>query len=260
LPFTSHRPSPPIAVVPTWQSAPSDLLASRTVAVIDVLRWSTVVVSALANGAQQVEAHATPELARARAETLGRSRAILGGERNNLPLPGFDLGNSPLDYSRARVEGKTVVTTTTNGTHALLAARSAERVYVAAFVNLGATAAALADELRAGHAVTLLCSGQAGAETLEDTACAGAMLDSLMMSRALNSSDLDASARRALDAWILHERSAVQVLGAATHAKSLRDGGFELDVLAAGRVSDVAIVAAVGPDGAIRTVSSRHTG
>lgn len=238
-----------IDAIATWQAATPDRLTGRTVVVIDVLRWSTVVVTALANGAERVEAFADPDSARARAAALGRDRSVLGGERHNRALEGFDVGNSPLEYTRDRVAGRTVVTSTTNGTSALVAARGGERVLVAAFANLGATVAALATALRTGQALTLLSAGQAGAETLEDTCCAGALVDALLASRAVADSDISAGARRARDAWVFHQRSTAEVMLASRHAAALRDDGFEGDVLAAGRL-----------DTARFAVSASHTG
>ncbi|MHB1298757.1 MAG: 2-phosphosulfolactate phosphatase, partial [Gemmatimonadaceae bacterium] len=126
-----------------WQDADPSALAGGAVVVIDVLRWSTVVVTALAHGAARVEAFATPDEAMARANELGREGTVLGGERGNLPLPGFDLGNSPGEYTAERIGGRVVITTTTNGTQALLAAGQAHMVCIAAFANLGAVAARL---------------------------------------------------------------------------------------------------------------------
>jgi 2-phosphosulfolactate phosphatase len=225
-----------IRVVRTWQEASPEQLAKQCVVVIDVLRWSTVVITALANGADRVEAFATPEEARARAESLGRGRCVLGGERNNRALEGFDVGNSPLEYPPSRVEGKTVVTSTTNGTSALVAARAASVVYVAAFVNLGATAAALAEELEQGRHVTLLCAGQAGTETLEDTACAGAIVDLLRIAGAVRAEDLDDVAERAAKEWVTHKRATEVVMHASRHARALRAEGFGADVSAAASV------------------------
>jgi 2-phosphosulfolactate phosphatase len=234
-------PSPPsllprITVVRTWQEANADQLAEQCVVVIDVLRWSTVVVTALANGAEHVEAFATPDDARARAEALGRGRVVLGGERNNRALEGFDVGNSPLEYQPSRVERKIVVTSTTNGTSALVAARAAASVHVAAFVNLSATVTALAAELENGRSVTLLCAGQAGQETLEDTACAGAIVDVLRTGGALRPDGLDDEAERAVREWVTHKRSTEVVMHASRHARALRSEGFGADVSAAASV------------------------
>ena len=123
---------------------------SSTVLVIDVLRAATCIVTALANGCAAIVPVATPEEARARLP--GLPGALVAGERRGEPLEGFDLSNSPLEFTRDRVGGRTVVMTTSNGTRALLAARGAVAIGVAAFVNLGAAAAwALAERLLAAE-------------------------------------------------------------------------------------------------------------
>ena len=77
--------------------------------------------------------------AREIAASLPEGTALLVGERQGLPIPGFDLGNSPGDFTAEVCEGKTLVMTTTNGTRAILASLDAERVYIASFGNLRAT-------------------------------------------------------------------------------------------------------------------------
>jgi 2-phosphosulfolactate phosphatase len=120
--------------------------------------------------------------AQAVAAGLPPGTAILGGERGGLPIPGFDLGNSPGDYTREVCAGKTLVMTTTNGTRAILASQEAERVYIASFANAKATA----DELTVqflkkdhGHPIHIVCSGTVGFISLEDSLLAGALTKSL---------------------------------------------------------------------------------
>jgi 2-phosphosulfolactate phosphatase len=102
---------------------------------------------------------------------------VLGaGERRGEPIPGFDLGNSPIEFAAPRVRGKIVIFTTSNGTGALLAARRAADVGVASLVNLTAAATwALAQ----GRDVIALCAGERGAQSLEDYVCAGLLVDRL---------------------------------------------------------------------------------
>jgi 2-phosphosulfolactate phosphatase len=183
-----------------------------------------------------VEAFAEPDEARGRAASLGRDGVVLGGERENVALPGFDVGNSPLEYSHGRVAGKVVVSTTTNGTQGLRAARDGASAYVGAFVNLRAVVAGLGDALMAGGAVTLLACGSSGREALEDTACAGAILAALIDAQAVELSHLEADARRALAVWDGLDRSVTNTFAAAPHAQALARAGFEADLHAAGRV------------------------
>lgn len=155
-------------------------LAGGVAVVIDVLRATTTIVRALSEGATAVIPCGEIEAARALAGTYPPSTVLLGGERGGQPIAGFDLGNAPVEYSRDRVEGKTVVLTTTNGTRALLRAQTAERVLVAAFANLTAVVAALANERRSIH---LVCSGSEGELSLEDLLLAGAISSRLVARR-----------------------------------------------------------------------------
>ena len=101
-------------------------LAGATAVVIDVLRAGTTIVYALAAGAEQVVPCLEVADARAMVEQFPAGTALLGGERQGLPIEGFDLGNSPDEYEPARVAGKTIVLTTTNGTRAMASAREAD--------------------------------------------------------------------------------------------------------------------------------------
>jgi 2-phosphosulfolactate phosphatase len=143
------------------------------VVVIDVLRATTTMIHALANGAREVIPCAEIDEARAVAARCPAGSVVLGGERGGRPIPGFDLGNSPASYRPDLVAGKTVVMTTTNGTLALLHARTAERVLVGAFANLGAIIRTLRAETRPIH---LLCAGSEGDASIEDVLFAGAVV------------------------------------------------------------------------------------
>ena len=174
-----------------------------TVVVIDVLRATTTMATALANGAREIIPCTSIEQARERAKQLRvpghacQARNILtGGERKGVKIEGFDLGNSPRDYTRDRVASSTIVFTTTNGTRALDHARSARCVLIGALVNRTAAArAALATELD----IHLLCAGTGGEPSIDDTLTAGAIADAIM--RLSEDIELDTTARRAFEAW-----------------------------------------------------------
>ena len=115
-------------------------LTGRVAAVIDVLRATSTIVEALANGARSVYPAATMDDAVRLAQSLGRKEVLLCGERGSRKIEGFDLGNSPLEFTREAVADKVVVMTTTNGTPALVAGSTADRCVVASFLNLSAAA------------------------------------------------------------------------------------------------------------------------
>lgn len=156
----------------THRQAEPGELEGRTVVVVDVLRATSTMVEALANGAVAVYPHAATEDAIRLAQNIGREDVLLCGERRGQRIDGFDLGNSPAEFTAERVRGRPLVMTTTNGTPALLAADDARRTLVGAFLNLSAVATALAEE---GGPAAVLCAGRHGRFALEDALCAGAI-------------------------------------------------------------------------------------
>ena len=140
--------------------------------VFDVLRATSTLVAALANGARRVFPVLTVENAR----SLRRERlpdALLGGERGGVRIEGFDLGNSPREYLAAAVAGRDVITTTTNGTVALAACAHARTVLAAGLVNLDATAGWLLGNRSLPEKLLLVCAGTGNDFALEDGFAAG---------------------------------------------------------------------------------------
>lgn len=173
---------------------PSDL-SGRSVVLIDVLRATTTIITALSNGAAEIIPSDEIDLARATAENR-QPRALLGGERNGMKIPGFDLGNSPLEYSRDAVTGKTIVLATTNGTRAMFHCRSATEVLVGSFANLSATV----DRLRDRDKIALVCSGTDNRVTQEDILVAGSVAAKLVREQSAMTLGNDQAAM-AVDVW-----------------------------------------------------------
>ena len=155
-------------------------LRGGVVVVVDVLRATTVMVRALASGCVAVIPCGEIEEAVNIRDSLPPGTALLAGEREGLPIAGFDLGNSPGAFTPAICTDKTLVMTTTNGTRAILASVEADRVLVAAFTNLMETAAALHDVEQPIH---IVCSGTDGRISFEDSVLAGALACDLHVSR-----------------------------------------------------------------------------
>src|SRR5215213_7874532 len=133
----SERPEVFVHLLPGL--IPPGSLRGAVAVVVDVLRATTVMVRALAACCEAVIPCAEIDEARRVAASLPAGTAVLAGERQGLPIEGFDLGNSPRDFTPEACRGKTVVMTTTNGTRALLASLDAERIVVGAFANFAAT-------------------------------------------------------------------------------------------------------------------------
>lgn len=145
-------------------------VSTRTVVALDVLRATSTIVHALVNGARAVLPVVTVEQAMTRVKQIGPDGVVLGGERGSRRIEGFQLGNSPSEYTVDVVAGKTLVMTTTNGTRALVAGEDAQRCLVASLCNIGAVCGELARE---GGDVLLLCAGRESRFALEDAVCAG---------------------------------------------------------------------------------------
>lgn len=196
----------------------------RTVVVIDVLRATSTITHALVSGARSVLPVAGVEEAARKAEQIGRDAVMLCGERDTEPIRGFDLGNSPLEFTPARVAGKTLVMTTTNGTTALLAAAGAPRCYVGSLLNLAALARRLVEE----QADTLLlCAGREGAFAAEDAICAGRLLRAIRNGRVqLDGNDAAAAAWR-----LARAASTPRTLGRSAAGRRLRELGRGNDIV-----------------------------
>ena len=150
-------------------------LAGRTVVVVDLLRASTTICQALAAGARCVLPFVEVDQTLRAAQGLDRAETLLGGERGGRLIEGFDLGNSPAEYTPERVFGKRVLFTTTNGTRALEHARLAGRTLVGCGVNRRAIVEAVADD----REVDVLCAGTAGIVERDDVLAAGAIAHEL---------------------------------------------------------------------------------
>lgn len=149
-------------------------LEGSTAVVIDVLRASSTLIQAISAGAGPILIVGTPE----EAFSIRNSDpdVVLCGERNGVIIPGFDLGNSPIEYTPEKISGKTLVFASTNGSLTLLSCSKADEVLIGGFVNLDA----LIDELVHAEKIALVCSGKLGRYCIEDVVCAGMIIDKLM--------------------------------------------------------------------------------
>lgn len=147
----------------------------RVAVVIDVIRATTCITEAMAAGARTIFPTASIEEATKLGASLDRELTLLCGERRGLPISGFDLGNSPREFTRDRIGGKQLVMTTTNGTRAFLAAEDADRVLSACFQNLTAIVEAIGTD----QDVALICAGKEDQFALDDVVCAGHIIKRL---------------------------------------------------------------------------------
>jgi 2-phosphosulfolactate phosphatase len=183
--------------------------------VIDVIRATSTICQALAAGYERVFCTAEVDDARTLRGSLGEG--VLGGERNAVRIPGFDLGNSPREY--VEPQSSTLVLSTTNGTRAVLtAAERCERVYIASLLNLEAVV-----EAARGHGddVLVVCAGVQGRPNLDDTYVAGRIVELLEWER----TDAAEAAARLASTW----SGAEEALRASKSGRNLLENAPELE-------------------------------
>jgi 2-phosphosulfolactate phosphatase len=194
-----------VAFTPAGLSHPE--VQRRVLFVIDILRATTVMCAALTNGARSIIPVSSTEEALRLAQTIGSKDVLLAGERKCVRIPGFHLGNSPLEMTETVVRGKILILTTSNGTNALLACQGAVAVYPTAAANLSMAAERGREALEASQPILIVCAGRNGAFALDDAYCAGrlaaAILGGSKPRRGLNDAALATMAltRRYGDSW-----------------------------------------------------------
>jgi len=193
--------------------------------VVDALRFGSSVVNALANGAKTVIP--TKSLKEAYRLHSAHPDWLLAGERRGVRPRGFDFGNSPLEFIREKISGKTLIFTTTSGTLALTRSKTAKWILIGVFLNAKAVAEK-AIEITGKDAVgiSLVQSGTRGRFSLEDFVCAGAIIDKLSIKEAI----LSDGAFAALLAFQQARNNLCETILKTEHAKSLINIGFKSDV------------------------------
>lgn len=259
-------------VVPRKEDLPGADLAGAAAAVIDVLRATSTAVAALAAGAPAVHPCAGPEEARRLAARLraAGTACLLAGEVEAVKAPGFDLGNSPRDFTPSAVAGREVVLATTNGTRAvrllpsgvagvalasLLNAAAAAAWLAAAAVRGGAAGAGAGGPVASPGGAALVCAGTAGAFSFDDFLGAGAVIDRLE-ARLPGGLDLDDAARAARDAYRQNRGRLEEALSACGHADRLFAAGLGEDVTFCAREDAFTLVPVLQADGRAVAVSA----
>lgn len=148
-------------------------IKDKVVVVIDVLRATSVMVTALNNGCKEVIPVSHVEEAR-EVVKKDREKYVLGGERNALKIEGFDYSNSPLDYTRENIQGKTLVMTTTNGTKAIKNAKGASRIFIASMINGKAVAKKL---IELNKDIVFINAGTYGEFSIDDFITSGYIIN-----------------------------------------------------------------------------------
>jgi 2-phosphosulfolactate phosphatase len=211
--------------------SPSDV-TGRTVVVLDVLRATTTITVALDHGARAVLPAASTEEALRIAQNLERDSMLLAGERRSMRVPGFALGNSPLEFSPDVVRGKTIVMTTTNGTQALIAAQGAREVLVGAAVNFGVLVQRARAALEQHGDLVILCAGREKQFALEDAFAAGRLTKVLLPQGGLRRVQVNDGALASLEIARHFGERWLRALRASAHGRELTALGFKEDLKA----------------------------
>jgi 2-phosphosulfolactate phosphatase len=196
----------------------ADMHAGSIVVIIDILRATSAICTAFANGAASIipvaDIHEAKEY---------KSRGYLvAAERDGYVLDFADFGNSPFNFTREKVEGKSIVYSTTNGTGIIKMASSAYALIIGSFLNLSALCEWL---IATDKDVVLFCAGWKNRFNLEDTICAGAIAERLMNS-SLYSTICD-STHAALDLWSLAKFDLTGYIEKVAQRSRLRDKGLD---------------------------------
>jgi len=197
----------------------------RTSVVIDVLRASSTIVTALTNGAREIIPVGTVEFAVKVSGGMFGGQTLLGGERNTKKIEGFALGNSPLEYTPEVVNNKSIVFFTTNGSKAIVKAKFSTNLYVCSFLNLPSITSKIAGM---NQDVVIICSGRANNFSLEDSVCAGRLVAELL--KLNENAELTETASAAVSLNKSYGKTISKMLAQTEHGKLLLENGFADDV------------------------------
>ena len=189
--------------------------------IIDVLRATSVMITALHNGAEKIFPFKDIKTIQERCENL--KNIIKCGERNALKIDGFDLGNSPLEFTKEKVFGKDIYMSTTNGTKAVENSLSAEKIIICSFLNVKSVSEKL---LEYKKDCVIVCAGTNGKFSLDDTLCAGLIIKEMAKHTEIQMNDVLLAAVRISES---HE-NIEDILKGSTHYERLLSLGFEKDM------------------------------
>ena len=213
-----------IQVIPTANHCKSVNFNNKTVVIIDVLRATSVMTTALYNGAKAVLPVISIEQALEEFKNYKPGEAMLCGERNAIRIEGFDLGNSPLEYKRQFIQDKVMILTTSNGTIALNAAIEAKELMLASFLNISHVALKLTKQ---SDDLIIVCSGTAGVFSMDDGMCVGMLISILSNKDEVIMDDLGLVLKSFYEENSQNIRSGLQN---CNHLNYLIDNGFEKDI------------------------------
>lgn len=200
------------------------------VIMIDVLRASSTICAAIYNEANEVIPLESIDKAVQIYNSLSKDKRFLAGERNGIKPAGFDGGNSPLEYTQESIKGKTVVLTTTNGTYVFQKAKDALHKIIAGFVNISEIInyiKQISDENEVNQ-ICILCAGNNGRISYEDTLCAGAIIERLSL--IFDNVIMTDSSNLAQKLYEIHKNNLDDFILTLDHSKHLQEIGMGEDI------------------------------
>lgn len=212
--------------------------SDKTVVVIDVLRATTTIVTALENGAKEIIPVHSIEFAMKASSSMFGGQTLIGGERNTKKIDGFNLGNSPLEYTNEKIAGKSLILFTTNGSKAIVKTKYSKATLIGSFLNVQSIAEHLVNLNE--EAVEIVCSGANGLFCIEDTVCAGLIVREICKMKP--DVVLTDGARAAIDLSGLVMNDIYKMLVNSDHGKLLIANGFEKDITYCSRLNVSTIV------------------
>ncbi|HOJ18600.1 MAG: 2-phosphosulfolactate phosphatase [Ignavibacteriales bacterium] len=205
--------------------------------VIDSLRATSVICTALANGAKEVIPVATFEYAMKISAGIMSGQNLLGGERNTKKIDGFHVGNSPSEYTPETVSGKSIILFTSNGTKAIVKAKFSKDLVICSYLNLKAIANYL---LEKKEDFEIVCSAKGGALNMEDTVCAGRLISKILEKEKDCTLNDGATAACALDREF--GGNVHKMFRESDHGKILTENGFQDDLEICAQIDALEVV------------------
>ena len=208
----------------------------KATVVIDVLRATTTIISALNNGAKEIIPVGSIEFAMKASGDTFSGQTILAGERNTKKIDGFALGNSPFEYENEVVNGKSIILFTTNGSRAIVKAKYSAELVIASFLNIRA----VAQYLNQRKEIEIFCSGNNGLFSYEDSMCAGGLINDFI--NVEKEVELDDASKICLFLFQKHNDDLVKALKETEHGSKLISEGFSEDIDFSASLNSVEII------------------
>ncbi len=210
-----------IDIIFTADDASKENTQGKICIIIDVLRATSVMITALENGAEKIFPFKDIETIQEKCRNL--KNVLKTGERNALKIEGFDLGNSPLEFTKEKVQGKDIYMSTTNGTKAIENSIHAEKILICSFLNLHSVVEKI---IEYDKDITIVCAGTNGKFSLDDALCAGLIIKDLQKYKDISVDDVCLALVRIAES----HKNISDILSGSIHYSRLLSLGFDKDM------------------------------